>query len=473
MMRHCVSGFACAGRTSIKGRWASFRKWGVLLCVAWSFLRQAVAEDIAPLSAPENALIAQVAARTEGIPLRLAPLTQRVWGEHDLPRLCAESVCPQADAVRRLLLGVDAPQARASTGFVLFTGEDSARLAGRFSGVFSLASHADAVLSIDTTRSLYEQRPLLPAVPIAQLRLYTALGEWRMGQAPIRWGGGYSGAMLLSDHAPPLPHLSYRQRWHFGKRLGTWQFEQMMTVLEEDGSRRYLMARRLSRDLSPRWHLSFAEAFKATKLPAGALAPVLPFYLYQHRAAWHYYNGRDEWFNYLAEVQLQYRWRGQKVYLDLLLDDLQAPRWLTRFRYTTPRKSGVLLGYRAPLPRGGQFVMEFAHTDGNPGGGTYSYKIPENRWRYRDAILGHPVGTNRDMLYVRLDVPVAERGYLTVEHVNTRRANATPLVPVEQRWTVHAAWMLPEGYFLGARWNQRTEAGTTRERWLLHVGKLF
>lgn len=447
-----------------------------VLCVSLALLAGCTAawtEDIAPLNAPENALLARVAAQTESEALCLAPLTQRVWGEDDLLRLSVENQSPQADAVRRLLRGADAPEARSASGFVLFTGEDSARLAGRFSGIYSLAPYADAVFSIDTARSLYEQRPLLPAVSIAQLRIYTSIGEWRIGQASLRWGGGYSGAMLLSDHAPPFPYLGYRQGWHFGKRFGTWHFEQVMTTFEEEGSRRYLMARRLSRDLSPRWHLSFAEAFKANKLPAGTLAPVLPFYFYQHRASWNYYSGSDEWFNYLAEVQLQYRWRGQKVYLDFLLDDLQAPRWLTRFRYDTPRKSGVLLGYQAPLPRRGQFVLEFAHTDGNPGGGTYSYKIPENRWRYRDAILGHPVGTNRDMLYLRLDVPVAERGYLAVEHVNTRRANATPLVPVEKRWTVHAAWMLPDSYFMGVRWSQQREGGTSGERWLLHVGKLF
>lgn len=447
-----------------------------VLCLA--IVLQAVSctarsDDIAPLNAPENDLIARVLAQTENGSLRLTALTQRVWSESDLLRLCAQSNTSQADAIRRLLLGDGTSEARIATGVALLTAEEAPRLAWRLSGIYSLTSHADMVFSLDTTRSLYEQRPLMPWAYTLQLRLYTSLGEWRIGQAPLRWGGGYSGAMLLSDTAPPLFYLGYRKNWRLGKRLGTWRYEQMATRFDEDGSPRYVMARRLSRALSARWEISLSEAFKASKLPAGLSAWVLPFYLYQHLFTWRLYDGNDEWFNYMADVQVQYRFAQQKVYVDLLLDDLQAPRWLTRFHYTTPRKSGVLIGYHTPLPQDGQFIAELAHTDGDPGGGVYSFKIPENRWLYRDAVLGHPVGTNRDMLYLRLDLPVARQGYLAVEHVNSRRANATPLVTVEQRWTVHAVWMLPEGYFLGARWSQLSKEGTSQRQWLLHIGKLF
>ncbi|GIV19733.1 MAG: hypothetical protein KatS3mg023_1484 [Armatimonadota bacterium] len=445
----------------------------VLVMVMLTAYLTAHSEDISPQNAPESDLVAHLLAHTQNISLRLAPFTQRVWSESDLLRLCAETDTPRSEAIRRLLQGDSAPQARAAAGLALWTGEREPRLAWRVSGIYSVAPQADMVFSVDTTRSLYEQRAIMPWLYTAQLRVYTSLGEWRIGQAPLRWGGGYSGAMLLSDTAPPLFHLGYRKQWHLGKRLGTWQFEQIATVFEENGSSRYVMARRFSRALSPQWEISLAEAFKANKLPAGLSAMVLPFYLYQHLLAWRVYDGKDEWFNYIADLQVQYRFAQQRVYLDLLLDDLQAPRWLTRFRYTTPRKSGVLIGYHTPLANGGQFIAEIAHTDGNPGGGTYSYKIPENRWRYRDAVLGHPAGTNRDMLWLRADIPLGEKAYLAVEYANSRLANATPEVPVGTAWTAHLYWLLGEECTLGVCWQRNTARDGQADRWLLGIGTVF
>lgn len=423
-------------------------------------------QDIAPVVAPENLL----ASQAEG--LQLAPLTGRVWNTQELLSLADALPSAQANALRRLLQGRQASPVHAFTGFAFATAEDSLRLAGRVGGIFSLNTQTDFVFSVDSVRALYEQRPILPWAPILQLRLYTALGEWRIGQAPIRWGGGYSGALLLSDNAPPLLHVDYRKQWYLGKRLGTWHFEQMASLFDEDGSRRYVMARRLYRDLSPRWEISFAEAFKASKLPDGLLASVAPFYLYQLVYTWWRYDNNDDWFNYLASVQTRYRFRNQQVYLELLLDDLQAPRWLTRFRYTTPRKTGVLVGYHLPLSRTARLTVETAHTDGE-GGGTYNFKNPQNRWRYRDAILGHPVGTNRDMLWIRLESAVDRQGYLAVEHVNTRMANASPDVPVSKEWTVYLYLRYAERYVAGIRWQNSRIRDDQQTRWLVQAGCLF
>lgn len=448
-------------------------RWVLTLCICQSILQSVVGSDVPPLNTPESDLIAPVLAQTTNSSLRLAPLTQRVWCEEELLRLSAHTNTPHAEAIRRLLGGGEQPEASALAGLVLLTSEDDPRLVYRLSGVHSLSPNVDAVLVLDTTRSFLEERPILPWVYTAQLRIYTSLGEWRIGQAPLRWGGSYSGAMLISDTAPPLFHLGYRKEWYLGKRLGTWRYEQIATLFDEDGSRRYVMARRLSRDLSPRWHLSLSEAFKASKLPDGAAALVMPFYLYQYITMWRYYHGEDEWFNYLADVQVQYRWRNQRIYLDLLLDDVQAPRWLTRFRHKTPRKSGVLIGYHTPIANGGQFIAEIAHTDGNPGGGTYTYKIPQNRWRYRDAVLGHPAGTNRDMLWLRLDLPLAQSGYLALEYTNSRLANATPEVPVGKAWEAHLYWLIGEDYTLGVCWQKNIIRDEQESRWLLGIGMVF
>lgn len=425
------------------------------------------AQDVAPVTAPENLL----ASHAKG--LHPAPLTSRVWSTEELLHLANTLPSTQADALRRLINGAEAPPVHTTTGFIFATGEDKLRLAGRVGGIISLSAHTDFVFSVDTARSLYEQRPILPWAQTAQLRFYTPLGEWRIGQAPIRWGGGYSGALLLSDNAPPLLHVDYRKQWYLGKRLGTWHFEQMAAIFEEGGSRRYVMARRLGREISPRWQISFAEAFKANKLPDGLIAVVVPFYPYQLAYTWWRYDNNDNWFNYLASIQACYRLRNQRLYLELLLDDLQAPRWLTRFRYKTPRKAGVLVGYHLSLPRSANLTVEVAHTDGNPGGGVYNFKHPDNRWVYRDAVLGHPVGTNRDMLWLRLDAPLGRQSYLAIEHVNTRMANASPDVPVSKEWTVHLYWVYAERYVAGIRWQNSRIRDDQQTRWLLQAGWLF
>ncbi len=425
------------------------------------------ADDITAVTAPENLLV--LAGYAEGLSL----LSNRVWSTDDLLQMTDTLPVERRHPLRRLLLGNPEPEAKSIHGFAFLTAEDAPRLAWRIGGIASLSTEADFVFTLDTARSLYEQRPILSWIDTAQVRLYTSLGEWRIGQAPLRWGGGYSGAMLLSDTAPPLPHVSYQKDWHLGRWLGTWRFQQIVAMFEEDGSQRYVMARRLSRDLSNRWHLSFSEAFKSSKLPQGAAALVTPFYLYQYATMWWYYDGKDEWFNYLADIQLQYRFGQQQVYLELLLDDLQAPRWLTRFRYRTPRKSGVLLGYHHTFPHNARITIEIAHTDGNPGGGVYSYKDPRNRWRYRDSVLGHPVGTNRDMLWIRLDTPLGRRGYLAIEHANTRLANASPEVPVGREWTVYAYYLLDDALFAGVRLQRHENRDSTDTRWLLQVGQLF
>jgi len=436
----------------------------VVLLPTW-----APADDLAPVNAPENDLV----ARLHGGSVKLAPFTQRVWSEEELLRLSEGKTTSDAEGLRRLLRGPKEPEASVFAAFAFLTAENDPRLAWRLLGIHSLQHSIDFVYALDTTRSLLEQRPSMPWAYVAQLRIYTAFGEWRVGQAPVRWGGGYSGAMLLSDHPPPLIHADYRATWYLGRRLQTWQFEQLSAMFSENGERRYLMARRLRRELSPRWEISLAEAFKASKLPYAVTAYVMPFYLYQHVYTWTLYGRNDDWFNYMAEVQVKYQFAGQKAYLALLLDDVQAPHWLTRFRYRTPRKTGFLLGYCRPFPEGGQLAVEVIHTDGEPGGGVYEFKSPANRWVYRGAVMGHPAGTNRDMLWLRLDLPLSQRSYLVLEHTNSRRANATPEVPAKKAWQLQLYFLLPDEYMLGVRWQQDTIRADTRTRWLLQLGRLF
>ncbi len=164
-------------------------RWALTLCICQSILQPVVGSDVLPLNTPESDLIAPVLAQTTNSSLRLAPLTQRVWCAEELLRLSAHTNTPHAEAIRRLLGGGEQPEASALAGLVLLTSEDDPRLVYRLSGVHSLSPNVDAVLVLDTTRSFLEERPILPWVYTAQLRIYTSLGEWRIGQAPLRWGG--------------------------------------------------------------------------------------------------------------------------------------------------------------------------------------------------------------------------------------------------------------------------------------------
>ncbi|MDW8107520.1 MAG: hypothetical protein RMK45_08580, partial [Armatimonadota bacterium] len=140
----------------------------------------------------------------------------------------------------------------------------------RIVGAWALSPHAllEVVWSDARRRA---NASAFDTVPYAKLTLRTGEWQWQAGYSTLRWAGGSSGALLVNDAMPPVPHLSVA----FPLRLpliGTWHGEQFLSWFEQDGATTWWGARRFERELNARWSLSLAEAFKALELPAGALS---------------------------------------------------------------------------------------------------------------------------------------------------------------------------------------------------------
>jgi hypothetical protein len=279
-----------------------------------------------------------------------------------------------------------------------------AKASYRVVGVWALSEQAllELVWS-DAARREASHPTLYDTLPLARLTFRTGEWEWQFGRANLRWSGGYSGALLVNDAMPPVPYA----RVAFPLRLpllGTWQFEQFFAQFEQQDQTVWWSGRRLTRTLNARWSLSAAEAFKALRLPDGAISQLVPFYLYQK-----WMSNKDigsGWFNYLAEVGILYHLnRTDRLYLFWLIDDIRAPDFLGGRGANTPRKVATLLGIRCNPTPDTRLILEGVLTDGTENGGTYGAAGHDPRYAYfyNGVPMGHPFGPNQRGLYARFE----------------------------------------------------------------------
>ena len=260
-------------------------------------------------------------------------------------------------------------------------------------------------------------------LPLARLTFRTGEGEWQFGRAPLRWAGGYSGGLLINDSTPPIAYgkVAFPLRIPL---VGEWRFEQFFAQTRQSGQTVWWGGRRFERELGRRWTLSLAEAFKALSLPDGALSQIAPYYAYQK---WMSTAERGSgWFNYLAEVGVQYRFGEQNcLYAFWLTDDMRAPDFWGGRGASTPRKTALLIGARLYPNPPTRVVLELVRTDGTRNGGVYGDSGHDPRYAYTlDGFpMGHPFGANQIGFYGRLDYQ-HKAWLVSLEGYNLRRFHA-------------------------------------------------
>ncbi len=299
-------------------------------------------------------------------------------------------------------------------------------------------------------------------VPLTRLTWRTGEWEWQFARAPLRWQGGYSGALLVNDEIPPVPYLQVG----FPLRiplLGTWQFEQFLSEFRQEGRTVWWGGRRFQRNLGDRWSVSLSEAFKALSLPDGITSQLVPYYLYQK---WLSDAQRQSgWLNYLAEVGIQYQWNSQEaLYLFWLIDDMRAPDFWGGRGASTPRKTALLVGTRLhPTPET-RLIVEVVRTDGTPKGGVYgdSGHDPRYAYTFKGLSMGHPFGANQIGLYARLDY-THKAWLLTLEGTNRRRFHPQYLGERGYEFEMRLVRQLSQQSAVGIRYRTRHLRNNTLE----------
>ncbi len=372
----------------------------------------------------------------------------------------------------------------------------SGRLVGRFALSSAIGRDGYLAASVGNYRDEWNAlQPLkgnYPAVETLFLRYNTRVLDFTVGQQPLRWGPGFSGALLLGGESPSIPQIRVEKGFvlpgSLGRRAGRFYFTQFAGEVYEDdvasadpvvrGTLRYVFGRRLETagDRGP-WRISFAETFKSTRLPGAGWAFVLPFYAYQN--AFTKFEGRADhrllgfiadghtypnslWLNYLADIQVSYKAipaRDTSVYADLLIDDLKAPRGASANDGPVPRKIGFQVGGYAPrLDNRGRFGLRLEYTllDAT----TYlTETIPKN-YAVNGVSLGYPYGGNGHVFFGRLDARVSEKAKASAEVSLRSRSKASDLGFVGNRYSVYGVYNLTRSAFVGARVDHVT--GDTR-----------
>lgn len=318
-----------------------------------------------------------------------------------------------------------------------------------------------------------------PAIETAFVRVNGRALDVTIGKQPLRWGPGFSGALLLSDQSPSLPQIQvekgFRLPGTLGKRIGRLYYTQVYGQFFEDddpaapadarGTRRHFAARRLETQSEGRWNVSLAEAFKSTRLPSPFFAAILPFYLYQNE--WTRSSRSNVlgplvsgalpdtfWLNYAGDAQVSYRpgaRSGDVLYADLLLDDVKAPTGIG-LGDDTPRRIGWQIGAYTPdlfgMKRFGA-RLEYSTIDQT----TYTDVSRPINWSQDGIPLGYSAGPNARVLFGRFDARISDKLKVALEG-QTRRRNVTSAASTEpniDRLGFFATYDVRQNLFVGAR----------------------
>jgi len=259
-------------------------------------------------------------------------------------------------------------------------------------------------------------------VDTAVLQAQTGTVRWEFGKTYIRWGPGYSGALLLGDDAQGLPLVRGRTELNLGRWLGRWTLDQFIAGFREGGEYRYLFGRRVQKEITPRLSFGIAETMKARRMPNPSVF-VLPVLAYQR-----IFDRDSNNINALLGMDLRYRAPRLEAYGELLIDDITAPRGFGA-GYRVRRKIGYTVGLRRTgLWHGGKTDcrLEYVSIDRE----TYLHRNPAVSYYRQGRMLGHPLGPNGRAVLVRLDRRLGERAELVLTAWREWATNPGPPAPM-------------------------------------------
>ncbi|MCP4727430.1 MAG: capsule assembly Wzi family protein, partial [bacterium] len=229
--------------------------------------------------------------------------------------------------------------------------------------------------------------------------------EFEFGKLSNRWGPGYRGGLLLNDHATSYDQVKLKSRfWRikfvhlFGSLVQLPRIVESVSD-ESTGSKKnyamkYVSAHRLELNLFEGFDIALHESiiYGQREIELSYLNPLMFFW-----SAEHYLGDQD---NSLLGLEFElYRFRGWKIYGELLIDDIMTKELGTDW---FGNKFGNILGALWTDPfkiQDTTFRIEYTRIKPF----VYTHKFAVNKYKNFLTGLGHSLPPNSDEWYVSID----------------------------------------------------------------------
>lgn len=234
---------------------------------------------------------------------------------------------------------------------------------------------------------------------VAYLTLSLKYVSFLYGRDYNQWGVGHSGNLILSTNAPVYDQLKFIV--HYG-RFKLTHITAALEYIPVEGRRRinqteslnvYWSGNRVEAYAGKGINLGFSQSivYGNRSLQPGYINPLAFFASIEH-----YYGDRDN-----GAFSLDFSWRmlsGLKIYGEWLVDDITTTKLGSDF-------FGNKFGYQAgvfwvdPLQfAGSDLLIEYTRIKPY----VYSHSLQDyNKYKHYDTLLGHPIGPNSDLWYLR------------------------------------------------------------------------
>ncbi len=229
-------------------------------------------------------------------------------------------------------------------------------------------------------------------------------GDLTLGKQPLYWGHPTSGALMLSDNAPPMTMIHYqKQSRRFIFTYFTAQLNDIFTQPNNDYYKerinRYLSAHRLDFQLTPAVQIALSEMVlyggQSRKLEWYYLNPFSIYFLEQFTAALPFTSESSEDDNLFLDLEFFWkvhpRWN---LYLDWFIDDFQYDM------VSEPNEISFTVGSEYMMNHGwlhGYWSMEYTRINN----WVYGQNKVWNRYLHYHSIIGHYMGPDGHQLQTR------------------------------------------------------------------------
>lgn len=289
--------------------------------------------------------------------------------------------------------------------------------------------------------------PLLEAYPSPTLEVAVARGfvgttVWEVGRQYYRWGPGFLGTPLLSDHGYPLDGISFSLQAKLPV-IGKWRIRQLVAYLHGDLPGRFLMVRRWEKPLGEKTQLGATEINLSRSF--SPLSFFLPFYL-ANRIAVNRGWRKEESDQVILNADVTYRSGDSALYGVLVIDDLKLRWW--RKEEQIQRKLGWILGVQRETKKWG-IGAEYASFDRL----TYTHHV-QAPLLYHGVGLGYPTGADSKVisLWGRWQVlsRVQVHGVMVKSWLDRKTANKDE----EKYWALSLQWRASPNTLLALHWTK-------------------